>query len=183
MRLSKKIAPVLFSLSLFFLSACEKETIETKKEIKAEEWIMSVDETEDKLNELIKSTQDVYTLYVIGKMSPDDFLVELEVQQNMLFSIQKNYTDKKSDLVIEPESSEDAKKGIASFEDLFEDINGLYVASVNQIGTPYSAAEVSFIYLNYKDKIIDDYAVYSAAVILSKNSDSGEVTADNSAEK
>lgn len=71
---------------------------------------MSVDETEDKLNELIKSTQDVYTLYVIGKMSPEDFLVELEVQQNMLFSIQQNYTDKKSDLVIEPESSEDDKK-------------------------------------------------------------------------
>ncbi len=182
MKAFRKIISILISLSLIFLSACEKEVNETKKEIQAEEWIKSVDSTEEKLSELIKSTEDVYTLYVIGKMSAEDFLIELEVEQNMLFFIQQSYIEEKSEVLIAPQSNEDAKKGINAFEALFEDINGLYVASVNQIGAPYSAAEVSFIYLNYKDKIIDDYAVYSAAVILSNNNEHKGAKADSSAD-
>lgn len=178
----KKNFVLLLSLSLFLLSGCEKEVDEQIKEIKAEEWIVSVDETDEKLNELIKSTEDIYTLYVMGKMSSDDFLIELEVDQNMLFYIQQNYTEQKGKVIIDPKSDNNAKKGLESFEMLFDDINGLYTASVDQAGVPYSSVEVSYIYLNYKDKIIDDYAVYNAAVILTKDNEPEEVKADNSAE-
>lgn len=178
----KKIIALLMSLSLTCLSGCEKEVEEQIKEVKAEEWIISLDETDEKLNELIKSTEDIYTLYVMGKMSSDDFLIELEVDQDMLFYVQQNYTEQKSKVTIDPKSDSDAKKGLAAFEMLFDDINGLYTASVDQTGSPYSAVEVSYIYLNYKDKIIDDYAVYNAAVILTNDDNLKEVEADNSAE-
>lgn len=156
-------------------ASCEKEKQETQKETDGKKWILSQDETCDQFEKVVESTEEVYSLYISGKMSSDDFLIELEILQAKLFSIEKDYKDEKDKTVIDPQSSDVAFEGIEHFENLFTEMNDLYLASVNSQGNPYSVIEMSYIYMNYQEKILDEYSKYTAAIYVLKNySDSGE---------
>lgn len=153
--------------------SCTKENNESSKPVSAKEWLCDQSETDKGYLELMDSTDEVYSLYVSGSMSSADFLVELEILQSQLFYIQSQYTERKSKTEMTDLDDQVATEGIEHLENVFTDTNELYVSSLNSRGEPYSAIEITYIYLNYKEKIVDEYSKYKIAkeVILYYNED------------
>lgn len=164
----KKNLLVLLLSTVLCLSfaGCEKEKPAETKEINGKEWLEQQTDLDDEYMEISKATEDIYSLYIAGKMSPQDFLTELEITQKQLMYQYSKYKDEKDKIIIDPLSSEDSLEGIDALENLFTDMNNLYLASVDSAGVPYSVIEMSYIYMNYRDKIINDYANYKAALIV-----------------
>lgn len=171
----KKVVVILMTvLVLSSLSGCEKAVSDETSEISGREWLAEQNETDENYMKIVESTEEIYSLYISEKMSSEDFLIELEICQKALFEYQDDYKKEKAKIIIDPQSTSVEKDGISALESLFEDMNDLYTASVDSSGKPYSVIEVSFIYLNYKEKIIDDYLKYKCAVqVLFNYNDDG----------
>ena len=160
----KKFLCILACAALLSMSACTKQDDSSAQMIDGCEWITRQQDVDDNYMKIVEATEDIYSLYVSSAMSSEDFLTELEITQAQLIYVKNNYDTEKNKVIIDPQSPSVAIKGINALEDLFTDLNKLYLASVQPSGAPYSSIEVSYIYLNYKDKIIDDYIKYKAAV-------------------
>lgn len=172
---------IIAVLMLPCVSCSNKET--NKNTMTGYEWINSQQSTVEELKTIINSTQEVYTLYISGNIGAEDFLNELKVLQQTLFYHQSVYEDKKGNIIIQPDVDEVSQKGIDSLEKLFADINDLYTASVDHSGVPYSVFEVSYIYINYKESIINDYTSLRGCYETFKYYDeNGELISQNAEE-
>lgn len=173
--MKKRIIPVLLAaLMCVSLFGCKKEQPSESVEINGREWIAQQEGMNDEYLKISEGTEEIYSLYVAGKMSADDFLTEIEIAQKQLLYVQSNYENEKAKIIIDPTSNEVSLKGISALEALYTDMNDLYLASVDSAGVPYSVIEISYIYMNYKEKILDDYIKYRTAVeVLDKYNDDG----------
>ena len=165
MYILKRFLTILAAITLIFsFTACQKEEKAESNTINGREWLLKQDSVNEQYIKVMESTEDVYSLYISGKMSSEDFYTELQILQGQLFTIQDAYQKEKDKIVIDPESLDVSFEGIDHFENLFTETNNLYVASINPQGSPYSVVEISYVYMNYKEKLLDEYTRYQAAI-------------------
>lgn len=171
-RYMKKILLLLIScVMIVFLVSCEKaDSSENDTTITGKEWLMTQkDDFDTNYQKMIKSVEEIYSLYVAGKIDSKDFMTELELCQKELVYIRDDYFKKKSDKLVDYKDDYASQKGVEAMEQMFEDMNNLFVSSARNGKQPYTATEISYIYINYRDKIIEDYVTFQAAVKINES--------------
>ena len=150
---------------IFFVSCERAENSENDSTITGKEWLMAQkDDFDANYQKMIKSVEQIYSLYVAGKIDSKDFMTELELCQKELVYIRDDYFKKKSDKLVDYKDDYASQKGVEAMEQMFEDMNNLFVSSTRNGKQPYAATEISYIYINYRDKIIEDYVTFQAAI-------------------
>ncbi len=158
----KKIIKLFFlilCMSIFpILSSCGVQGIT------GDEWVIMQMDYMDDIDAFTKGMDEVYTLYVLGGITSDDFLTEIRVlkQQNLI--LQKVYEAEKENNPILPDSySSIAQKGIQSIEDMRNIFTNILNESTDENGNVLSQEEIAYLYLSYNDELKTDLASYLVA--------------------
>lgn len=174
----KRIIVVLLAVVLLAaLTGCEKEGDNTDKQmILAEDWLLQQESMDADLQEVMEFADNVYSLYIGNKMSAQDFLAQLQIGQEQLFIVQHKYEERKEQYVFDTQSDETAMHAVEALESFFVDANKMFVASFTESGEAFLPIEVAYIYMNYKNKLEDEYLDYAATVIVLKQHQNTETS-------
>lgn len=158
----KKTLKLFFSIicmsMLPILSSCGVQGIT------GDEWVIMQMDYMDDLDAFTKGMDEVYTLYVSGGITAEDFLTEVRVlkQQNLI--MQNVYETEKEKNPILPDSySSIAQKGIQSIEDMRNIFTNILNESTDEEGNALSQEEIAYLYISYNDELKTDLASYLVA--------------------
>ena len=99
MYILKRVLTILAAITLIFsFTACQKEEKAESNTINGREWLLKQDSVNEQYIKVMESTEDVYSLYISGKMSSEDFYTELQILQGQLFTIQDAYQKEKDNI-------------------------------------------------------------------------------------
>lgn len=132
--------------------------------ITGDEWVIMQMDYMDDIDAFTKGMDEVYTLYVSGGITAEDFLTEVRVlkQQNLI--MQNVYEAEKENNPILPDSySSIAQKGIQSIEDMRNIFTNILNESTDEEGNALSQEEIAYLYISYNDELKTDFASYLVA--------------------
>ncbi len=132
--------------------------------ITGDEWVIMQMDYMDDIDAFTQGMDEVYTLYVSGGITAEDFLTELRLlkQQNQI--MQQVYESEKEENTILPNSySSIAQKGIQSIEDMRNIFTNILNESTDEDGNVLSQEEIAYLYLSYNDELETDLASYLVA--------------------
>ena len=132
--------------------------------ITGDEWVIMQMDYMDDIDAFTQEMDEVYTLYVSGGITAEDFLTELRLlkQQNQI--MQQVYESEKEENTILPNSySSIAQKGIQSIEDMRNIFTNILNESTDEDGNVLSQEEIAYLYLSYNDELETDLASYLVA--------------------
>jgi hypothetical protein len=150
---------VLLLISVF--TGCD-----TKKEINADTWLLSQRGMMSDIIDLSKNMDTVYTLYIMGRSTDEDFLDDIFILTHQQAACEKVYKQLKDQYVIKPGSmSYSTKKGIESIEAARELIRKVLQSSV-QNGQPLDRHNILYLYLAYQEQLKNYIVDYSTALAV-----------------
>lgn len=155
---AKLIFPIMCMSILPILSSCGVQGIS------GDEWVIMQMDYMDDIDAFTKGMDEVYTLYVSGGITAEDFLTEVRVlkQQNLI--MQNVYESEKENNPILPDSySSIAQKGIQSIEDMRNIFTNILNESTDADGNALSQEEIAYLYISYNDELKTDLASYLVA--------------------
>lgn len=155
---AKLIFPIMCMSILPILSSCGVQGIS------GDEWVIMQMDYMDDIDAFTKGMDEVYTLYVSGGITAEDFLTEVRVlkQQNLI--MQNVYESEKENNPILPDSySSIAQKGIQSIEDMRNIFTNILNESTDEEGNALSQEEIAYLYISYNDELKTDLASYLVA--------------------
>ena len=163
---------------LLILSSCGVQGIT------GDEWVIMQMDYMDDIDAFTKGMDEVYTLYVSGGITAEDFLTEVRVlkQQNLI--MQNVYETEKEKNPILPDSySSIAQKGIQSIEDMRNIFTNILNESTDEEGNALSQEEIAYLYISYNDELKTDLASYLVAYeyIAGQYDTESETNSDESA--
>ncbi len=156
------------NIKLFFLISCISVLPVLSscgvQGITGDEWVIMQMDYMDDIDAFTQGMDEVYTLYVSGGITAEDFLTELRLlkQQNQI--MQQVYESEKEENTILPNSySSIAQKGIQSIEDMRNIFTNILNESTDEDGNVLSQEEIAYLYLSYNDELETDLASYLVA--------------------
>ncbi len=152
----KSFVVVLAAIIIAALSSCT-----TKKEVSGDKWLMQQEECVLGLQAFAENMDEVYSLYISGSISPDDFYNELSVLNAQLSVLKADYANRKAESPISPgNNSYEAQRGIQGIEGIQNTFQSILNESLDSSGAPLSPEPISYIYLAYRQQInsyLSDY--------------------------
>lgn len=159
--MAKKIIGILIcwtSILCIFLSGCSPDGIS------GDEWLMKQDVYMEDLQAFADGMDEVYSLYISGAISADDFSNELSVLKDQFAIIQAAYEQAKRENPILPEDySYAAQRGVAGVENIRRILGEILDNSLDQDGTPLSPAQLLYMYLASGQELSNYLADYLTA--------------------
>lgn len=147
-----------FGLLLITLSGC------ASNEINGDEWLLKQQEYLPSIQAFAEEMDEVYTLYIIGSISPQDFAQEVILlrQENVL--VQTWYKQERDKNPIAPESnSYTAQKGIHGIESSLTVFTKILNESLGQDGSVPSREQTAYTYLSYRQELNQHISEYITA--------------------
>lgn len=113
---------------------------------------------------------DVYTLYFTGAISDEDFANQVKMLDSELKIFEAKYNQDAKKQKIKVGSSEYVtKKGIESVRNIMKAFEDIITVTFKEDGSLTSSAELSYLYLSYKNIITQNIGAYDACVIFYGN--------------
>ena len=169
----KKLVSIILAVSMLFLFvACTKkdsEELEKPPEpITGNEWLMKQTDCLTELQAYAEGMDDVITLYVAGSITAGDFQNEVAILKQQYAVLLEFYNTLKAEYPVEPEThSYLSKRGSDALQKVYDDmgkvLDGLFDP---ETGLPYTAEHVAYVYIGYRQGILDSIAEFTTAVEL-----------------
>lgn len=163
----------LFLLVCILLTGC------SAKGISGDEWLLKQDVYMDDLQAFSDGMDEVYSLYISGSISKEDFITELSVLKEQYAIIQANYEQAKRENPILPENySYAAQRGVQGVENIRKILGNVLDNSLDENGEPLSPAQMSYMYLACGQELSDSLADYLTAyqIIASETTETEAVS-------
>lgn len=162
--MKKKILIYTATLVAAVVLACVFLFPKHDKGVTENEWLIHRKEDISNLEVLAENVEDVYTLYISGGMSAEQFVNERLLLVAQFNVCNKLYEDaKKDDKVIPGSASWISGEGVKSLENTFQYFGDLLNESVDGTGSPLSPEEMSYLYLSCKEKLTDSISAFTVA--------------------
>jgi len=159
----KKGILLCIGLAVILLSVCvgcsEKQTMT------GNEWLLKQSDCFTDLEEFANGMDEVYSLYIMGSISKQDFVNELYLLKQQYKILTTLHNHMKDDNPIEPEShSYLSKVGTQAIEDLYISLGDILDNTLDENGKPYSQEQTSYLYLAYRQVVSGYITEYLTAV-------------------
>ena len=143
---------------LSVLSGC------TTKGVTGDQWLMMQEPYINDLQSFSEGMDEVYTLYIAGSITKDDFCSELSVLKAQYSILEADYEVFKEDTHILPENfSYAAQRGVNGVENIYRLLGEALDESLDENGAPLPQAEISYLYLLKGQEIHSCLADYITA--------------------
>lgn len=145
---------------LFLFCGC------SAKGISGDDWILMQHDTISELQTFSEEMDDVYTLYIIGSISSDDFLTELDVLQQEYQIMKAAYDqDKENNPILPEDCSYAAQKGMDALDSIWETLWDALNCAV-QDDTLLSVEEISYSYMAYQQELYETTLDYLTSYLI-----------------
>lgn len=155
---------LVFMAAIFVMGAfagCSQKT-----EINANTWLLGQQSMMDDIVALSENMDAVYSLYIIGEKSEEDFIYDIEILRRQHAAIQKIYSLFKEKYFMKPGTmTYSTKKGIEAVEEARE-LAGKVLESTIRNGRPISREETLYLYIAYQEKLKNNIVDYYAAMAV-----------------
>ena len=134
------------------------------KSISGDRWLMMQDDYSNDLSMFVANMDQVYSLYISGQISDDDFATEVKSMQKAYKVMEADYKEDKEENPIRAGSySADAQRGINAIEDYRKAIGNIMTDSFDTNGDPISRQKAAYVYMGYGQQMAEDISVYTKA--------------------
>lgn len=152
------ISLVLIIISVF--SGCNNDN-----KIDGNTWLEVQEMCLEDLESFCEGMDEVYTLYIIGSISQEDFANEISLLKTQYLYLIGSYDQLKTDNPLKPEShSYLSKQGTEAMENIYLTIEQTLNYSLNGDGTAKSVDEIAYLYLAQRQELINYLSEYSTSL-------------------
>lgn len=156
---------------LLSLSAC------TVKGVTGDQWLLMQEPYMNDLQSFADGIDEVYSLYINGSITKEDFCNEVSVLKDQYCILKANYELSKENTHILPESySYAAQRGVNGIENIYRIFEEVLSESFDEYGNPLPQSEISYLYLLKGQEInscladyITAYQIISSETEVNKN--------------
>lgn len=135
--------------------------------ITGEEWIEKQETTFKNIQAITNEMDKVYTLYISGSMTPENFKNEVMLLKNEYYLTYTAYCKlQKENTVGAGKHSYITKRGSDAIDNIFNYIDCIMSETLDKNNTPLKTTEVAYIYMAYKQQIEDAYYDYFTSKAL-----------------
>lgn len=158
----RKLTLLILCISLLMTtSSCSDEP----KTITGNEWLLKQEDCFTDLEAFATGMDQVYTLYISGSITSEDFANEHYVLCQQYKLLAAFYDDLKKQNPLEPEShSFLSKKGTDAMEGIYTSVEELLNASLDDAGTPLPPNQILYKYLAVRQTLTDHIATFVTAI-------------------
>lgn len=148
------------TICLALFSGCNE------KRITGNEWLVKQETCLDDLKAYAGGMDEVYTLYLTGAITQDDFLMEYRLLKAQYISLNQFYEElKKENPVKEGSHSYVSKRGTEGIENCYSVLGKVLTDTLDNSGKPKPANELAYVYLAYKQELTTALSEYVTAIL------------------
>lgn len=161
--LIKKVAAVLLAaILLFVLGACKKE----QNYVTGDQWLITQKECLEDIKAFSEGMDEVFTLYSIGAISDQDFVIELSILSSQYDILIAKYEKLKAENPVKEGShTYYSQRGTEAIQKCYDIMGKLLESPYNEDYKLYPPNEVAYRYMSYHSEINNALAEYITAYL------------------
>jgi hypothetical protein len=134
--------------------------------ITGNEWLLVQKQSLSDLEAYTSGMDEVFSLYIVGGITENDFVAELDLLKQQYEILKKFRSELKvANPVKEGSHSYVSKRGTDALDDYYDTIGELLDYAVNDSGKPLSPDELSYGYMAYQQTLSTSLSEYVTAVV------------------
>lgn len=150
---------LLLSLTLL-ISGC------SQKQITGNEWLLKQKECLDTIEIFAEEMDEVYSLYIVGSMTEEDFIAEVRLLKAQHGVLTQYYDQLRSENPVKEGShSYVSKRGSEGMEKCYKALGEMLDSSIKEDGRVLSVDELAYLYLAYRQEFSAAISEYVTAVV------------------
>lgn len=158
-----KFISLMLAVMLLVITLCGCNSSDNR--IDGNQWLEIQEVCMTDLESFCEGMDEVYTLYIIGSISPQDFVNEIALLNTQYGYLIAAYDQLKADNPLKPEShSYLSKQGTEAMENIYLTIKQTLDYSLDSEGNAKSIDEIAYLYLAQRQQLIGYISEYSTAL-------------------